>query len=78
MPTTVNPWELAGREKKASALIEAIDLHGYAGLVNHMEPIHWESVAKEANINPPSPETIQLVRDRINRRWMQQIAGGAQ
>lgn len=63
-----NGFALAAREKKVAALVEAIDAHGYAGIVNHMEPIHWETLAKSAGVNPPSAETIQMVRNQINAR----------
>ena len=71
--TTENPYAVAGRERKASALIDALDAHGWTALVHQMEPIHWETVAKSAGVNPPSQDTIQLVRDRINQRWTQAV-----
>lgn len=63
-----NPYEIAGREKKASTLLDAIDRLGYLPLVDHFGPEHWAVVAKKAGVNPPSPETINVVLERLERR----------
>ncbi len=64
-----HPKATENREKKVLALIETLDAQGWTPMVHHMEPMHWEAVAKTAGVNNPSPETIQIIRDRIAARY---------
>lgn len=66
-----NPYELAAREKKASAIIDFMVSKGWADpeLVEHMEPRHWQMAAREAGLkNPPSAETIAVIKARLKAR----------
>ena len=63
-----NIYELAGREKKAAALLDALYAQGWQDIAHAMEPRHWAVVAEAAGVKPPSPETIALVKQRLAAR----------
>jgi hypothetical protein len=68
MPDSPNIYELAGREKKAGALLDALYSQGWQDITHAMEPRHWAAVAQVAGVKPPSPDTIALVKQRLAAR----------
>lgn len=64
----MNTHEMLAREKKASALIDAMEKHGWAELAPKMNAAHWAVVAGYAKVKPPSAETIKVVLERLRNR----------
>mgnify|MGYP001592564467 CR=1 FL=1 len=57
-----NPWEVAGRLRKAMTMAAILRIHGIsADLAREMKAEHWAMAAKAAGVLPPSARTIELI-----------------
>ncbi len=75
-----NPWEEAARLRKVAALLEALDAEAerldqarpagpaQAGVLRSAPREQWRAVAKLAGCNPPSPETVEALAQRVEAR----------
>lgn len=63
----MNSYEMLAREKKVSALVEALETE-ILSVIDSLDMECWESLAAKANVIPPSAETIRQVKERLAAR----------
>lgn len=63
-----NQYAAAARERKASKLIDLLELHRMTHVVHSLDASDWKMLAQAAGVNVPSDDTIALVKERLRRR----------